>query len=422
MISVFSNYIGTPTPTSVPECSSNINWSFWDTNQILDRVGKFYVNNDPSNPQIATVTVSSNLPSNYFNNVPNTPYPFLNCPKNSQNTGAIGLDVHFHPVITQSYTFTFSQQVTNPVLAIYSLGAPNLVGTATFSENLRIKCNTPALQIPVPLTQSGPNIVQGAESFGVIVFEGTHTTISVDVLQAAAVNFVWGICIPISPSQTPTSVTPTQTPTNTLTPTNTNTPTPTSATPTQTPTNTLTPTNTNTPTPTSATPTQTPTNTMTPTVTTPTLVTLTIGNVSGSIGQIIEVPLSIQMVGSTSVGAISIAIDYDSSKLSGDTQNMISNLNSNFAGSMVTNFAIFSGLQPNPPFNSTTRLQFRTGWFNINPVNYTGLLFNIKFKILSTGFHDVKFDVHTPGICEIADGLAQVIPTTFINGSVTVDC
>jgi len=421
MISVFSNYIGTPTPTSVPECSSNINWSFWDTNQILDRVGKFYVNNDPSNPQIATVTVSSNLPSNYFNNVPNTPYPFLNCPKNSQNTGAIGLDVHFHPVITQSYTFTFSQQVTNPVLAIYSLGAPNLVGTATFSENLRIKCNTPALQIPVPLTQSGPNIVQGAESFGVIVFEGTHTTISVDVLQAAAVNFVWGICIPISPSQTPTSVTPTQTPTNTLTPTNTNTPTPTSATPTQTPTNTLTPTNTNTPTPTSATPTQTPTNTMTPTVTTPTLVTLTIGNVSGSIGQIIEVPLSIQMVGSTSVGAISFAIDYDSSKLSGDTQNMISNLYPPFSAVLVTNFAVVSGLVPNPPFNATTRPQFRTAWFNISPVNYTGVIFNIKFLILDIGVHDLYFYTTEPGVCEIATGLAQIIPATFINGSVTVN-
>lgn len=186
--------------------------------------------------------------------------------------------------------------------------------------------------------------------------------------------------------------------------------------------------NPNPPSPTQPTPTITPPipPTPTPPIPTPTPgfnIFMTIGNTAGCIGQIIEVPLSIQMVGSTSVGAISIAIDYDSSKLSGDTQNMISNLNSNFAGSMVTNFAIFSGLQPNPPFNSTTRLQFRTGWFNINPVNYTGLLFNIKFKILSTGFHDVKFDVHTPGICEIADGLAQVITTTtFISGSVTVDC
>lgn len=185
--------------------------------------------------------------------------------------------------------------------------------------------------------------------------------------------------------------------------------------------------NPNPPSPTQPTPTITPPipPTPTPPIPTPTPgfnIFMTIGNTAGCIGQIIEVPLSIQMVGSTSVGAISIAIDYDSSKLSGDTQNMISNLNSNFAGSMVTNFAIFSGLQPNPPFNSTTRLQFRTGWFNINPVNYTGLLFNIKFKILSTGFHDVKFDVHTPGICEIADGLAQVITTTFIGGSVTVDC
>jgi|694.fasta_scaffold04241_14 hypothetical protein len=185
------------------------------------------------------------------------------------------------------------------------------------------------------------------------------------------------------------------------------------------PTPTVTNTQTSTPVPTLPTPTVTNTNTQTPTNFN---IICSINNISGCVNQEVEVPVYLNTIGTTSISAISLAIDFDNTKLSATTNPSVTSLAPTFAG-MITNVAFFSGLQPNPPFNSTTRKQFRAGWSRINPVQYTGVIFKIRFKILIAGTHSVKFDLTTLGNCEFADEFTNVINgVQFIDGQVQSNC
>jgi len=162
------------------------------------------------------------------------------------------------------------------------------------------------------------------------------------------------------------------------------------------------------------TPSITPTRTCTPSVTTsppPPVIISTIVNVSGCVGDIVEVPININMNPSVSIGSLSYAINYNSSNLSGDTLNKISQLNPLFNG-VITNFGNFPSIG----------YQFRAAWFDQNAVSFNGVIFKVRFKILTPGTHELSWDTINFGNCEYTDGEAVTIePVSWINGSVQED-
>ena len=163
-------------------------------------------------------------------------YNRLVCPDKNPNTNAQSISG------ATTYTYTFSQPVLNPLLAIYSLGNNVSTGvTVTMSANtpFSIYCDTvsnPVYQITYDL----PNqTLSGAEGYGIIQFSGSVTQIILTFsVEEYYTQLTWGLSgnskCPPCPSSTPTPTptrTPTPTPTRTpnQTPTNTPTPTPTPA-------------------------------------------------------------------------------------------------------------------------------------------------------------------------------------------------
>jgi uncharacterized protein (TIGR02145 family) len=133
-----------------------------------------------------------------------------------------------------------------------------------------------------------------------------------------------------------------------------------------------------------------------------------IGTVSGCIGDTVSVPVTINMASGISTAAISMAIGYDPTKL--QCISSVTSLNANIATGFLSNCGAFSGIS-----------QFRAAWFNLTPVAFNGVMFNVRFKILAAGSHTLAWDLSTPGNCEYADELADVIPnTTWTNGSVSL--
>jgi uncharacterized protein YjdB len=142
-----------------------------------------------------------------------------------------------------------------------------------------------------------------------------------------------------------------------------------------------------------------------------------IAAVTGCIGDTISVPVTINMASGISTAAISMAIDFDTTKL--QCINAVTSLNSAISAGFLSNCGLFNNLPPNAPFNDSTRRQFRAAWFNLTPVAFNGLMFNVRFKILAAGTHSLQWDTQTPGNCEYADEFADVIPnTTWNNGTV----
>jgi hypothetical protein len=101
-------------------------------------------------------------------------YNRLLCPDKNPNTTAQGIN------LTGTYTYTFSQPVLNPLLAIYSLGRTNpgpITVTMSADTPFSIYCNTvsePDFQIVYNL----PNqTFSGDEGYGIIQFTGLVTQI-----------------------------------------------------------------------------------------------------------------------------------------------------------------------------------------------------------------------------------------------------
>lgn len=139
-------------------------------------------------------------------------------------------------------------------------------------------------------------------------------------------------------------------------------------------------------------------------------VVTTIGSVSGCAGDTVSVPVSVDQL--NGVAAISLSMTYDTTKLL--CLNMISDLDPSLnTATFLYNCGTFQGLGR----------QFRVAWFDLNPINLSGLMFKVKFKILGTTLASastpVGWDLVTPGNCEYADGNADIIPyLQFVGGSV----
>ena len=82
---------------------------------------------------------------------------------------------------TGTNTITFSSAVTNPVLAIWSLGQPGTTANFTFNvapAALSLQAGGPSVEYAGgPLTLLG-NVVSGNEANGVVQFAGTYSSIS----------------------------------------------------------------------------------------------------------------------------------------------------------------------------------------------------------------------------------------------------
>ncbi|MFM7910818.1 MAG: cohesin domain-containing protein, partial [Bacteroidota bacterium] len=149
-------------------------------------------------------------------------------------------------------------------------------------------------------------------------------------------------------------------------------------------------------------------------------ISTTIGSVSGCVGDTVTVPVTISMASGISTAAISMAIDYDSTKLR--CISAVTGLNANIATGFLSNCGLFTSLNPNAPYNASTRRQFRAAWFNLTPVSFNGRMFNVRFVILASGSSPVIWDLSTAGNCEYADEVADVIPNTeWINGTISTN-
>ena len=80
---------------------------------------------------------------------------------------------------TGTQTLTFSSPVTNPVMAILSLGTPTLVVTYDFDADFTILSFGPGFfGGPGTLSKPASTILSGVEGHGAIQFTGTFTSIS----------------------------------------------------------------------------------------------------------------------------------------------------------------------------------------------------------------------------------------------------
>jgi len=83
---------------------------------------------------------------------------------------------------TSAKTWTFSRPVRNPVFAVYSLGQPSTEITLSLSTPGAILCSG-ASSNKVCINPAS-NTIRGAEGFGIIVFPGTHNSITITPSQS----------------------------------------------------------------------------------------------------------------------------------------------------------------------------------------------------------------------------------------------
>jgi len=101
----------------------------------------------------------------------------------------------------ESTEFTFVPSVSNPYLAIYSLGQPGTPVTLTASADLDVVCtdiNPSGCGLtPNPLVKTASNAFRGEEGFGIIQFTGVLSSITIgpaaDSLCEHYSNYAWGI-------------------------------------------------------------------------------------------------------------------------------------------------------------------------------------------------------------------------------------
>ena len=140
---------------------------------------------------------------------------------------------------------------------------------------------------------------------------------------------------------------------------------------------------------------------------------LSLGSVAGRVGDTVSVPVNIQMDPAFTVGAISLAVNYDSTRLrcAGLPTSVLPEL----SNSLLGNCGYFYNLGAN---FSDSGSQFRAGWFDANAINVNGLLFNMRFVILQSGPTSLSFDLTTAGNCELADSNAAALNNVTYSGGV----
>ena len=140
---------------------------------------------------------------------------------------------------------------------------------------------------------------------------------------------------------------------------------------------------------------------------------VSLGNIAGRVGDTVSVPVNVIMEPSFTVGAISLAINYDSTRLR--CAGLPTSINPALSSSLIGNCGYFNNLGANFTDSGS---QFRAGWFDANAINVNGLLFNMRFVILQSGPTSLSFDLATAGNCELADSNAAALNNVTYSGGV----
>jgi len=153
---------------------------------------------------------------------------------------------------------------------------------------------------------------------------------------------------------------------------------------------------------------------------TTTNITTTIGQYQSSsastcVGDTISIPVSINMATGIGVSAFSFAINYDTTRL--QCVSIPTGIHPAIESAFLSNCGFFTNLGPN---SLQSGRQFRVAWFDLNPVSFSGVMFLLQFRVLSSGYSAVTWDLSTPGNCEYADVNADIIPNVnFVDGSIS---
>ena len=129
-----------------------------------------------------------------------------------------------------------------------------------------------------------------------------------------------------------------------------------------------------------------------------------LGQVSGCRGTVVTVPITVQNF--TNIGAVSLDMYYDSTKLTYTGFN-----SSNLTGNLIVN-------NPAPGGNPLGRVLI--SWFSLTSSNIgNGLMMNLTFT--ANGSSAISWNLAVAGQCELADGDGEVINNVvFTSGSVNV--
>jgi hypothetical protein len=135
----------------------------------------------------------------------------------------------------------------------------------------------------------------------------------------------------------------------------------------------------------------------------PPATTVTLGQVSGCRGSVVTVPITVQNF--TNIGAVSLDLLYDSTKLT-----YAGNNSSALTGNLIVN---------NPVVGGVPQGRILISWFDLNSSNIgNGLMLNLTFTV--NGTSAISWNTAVAGQCELADGNGDVISNAvFSNGSVT---
>jgi len=129
---------------------------------------------------------------------------------------------------------------------------------------------------------------------------------------------------------------------------------------------------------------------------------ITVGSVSTCAGNTVAVPINVN--GFLNVGAVTMEIGYDTTKLT-------------YLG--FSNAALTGNLIVNAGTTGQLLGKVLVSWFSLSSSNIgTGLLMNLNFQVPANATFSstpLTFNVATPGQCELADGNGDVISTTIWN-------
>jgi len=144
-----------------------------------------------------------------------------------------------------------------------------------------------------------------------------------------------------------------------------------------------------------------------------------------SVGDTIILPVTVTMSSTTRIGSLALALDFDTTRLrciptiSGGG-NFATNLNPLIANNFISNLSVYHNLLSNPPYTGSSRRQIRVNWNSLSPVTINGLLFNLRFVVVTTGSSVINWDTITQGNCFYRDSAGVIFAgSRFISGNIT---
>ena len=179
-----------------------IDWANWTTTSgpdTVDGAGASYTVSYNGELNFAQINNTGTIyyytdPSHFPVGAPYTSTTVSNLPPTSDIIAIVGDGT--------THTITFTGPVTNPVMAIVSLGQPSLHTSYNFDQPFTILSDGPGWWgSPGTLLNPSGNVLQGIEGDGTIQFIGTYSTITWTGSNGEVWNgFTVGVPVPVPPT------------------------------------------------------------------------------------------------------------------------------------------------------------------------------------------------------------------------------